>query len=91
MGDTVPLLADDPYSAMNRRIAIVLLNKKTDKEVQDRNNSLDLKFINEKAINPGAAIKPEDPRTNVIDKAQQTLEKLNKGAMRPIIPRQPTQ
>ncbi|MEN9465432.1 MAG: hypothetical protein RL217_1613 [Pseudomonadota bacterium] len=78
MGDTAPLVADDPYNAMNRRIAIVLLNKKTDKEVQERNNSLDLKFINEKSINPGAAIKPEDPRTNVIDKAQQTLEKLNK-------------
>src|SRR5690554_3340858 len=36
MGDTAPLLVDDPSNAKNRRISITLLNKKSDQSVQQR-------------------------------------------------------
>lgn len=47
MGDTAPLLVDDPTNAKNRRISIILLNKKSDRSVQDRDGEFNMEFINE--------------------------------------------
>lgn len=71
MGDTVPLLPEDPMSAQNRRVSITLLNKKSDRQVQSRDGELNIEFINEN--------KPQsqnDDRPAVLDKAGEAIQKL---------------
>lgn len=71
MGDTAPLVVDEPDNPMNRRISITLLNKKSDVSVSEREGELDIEFINEKEDKP-----QQDPRTEAIEKAQQKLQEL---------------
>ncbi len=68
MGDTAPLLANEPDNAMNRRISITLLNKKSDSSVSEREGKLDIEFINEQ--------EKSDPRAGAIERAQQKLQDL---------------
>lgn len=68
MGDTAPLLANEPESPMNRRISITLLNEKSDSSVNEREGDLDVEFINEEGSS--------DPRAEAIERAQQKLEEL---------------
>lgn len=78
MGDTAPLQPDDPYNAMNRRISIVMLNKKSDDTVRDRaGGETELKFINE-----GDA-KPNDARSPVINEAGSLLERMRQAREQP--------
>lgn len=68
MGDTAPLLVNEPDNPMNRRISITLLNKKSDSSVHQREGELDIEFINEQ--------EEKDPRAEAIDRAQQKLQEL---------------
>ncbi|MCA6064779.1 flagellar motor protein MotB [Thalassolituus marinus] len=72
MGDTAPLKPDDPYAAVNRRISITLLNKRSAEAVDDRAGKGDVEFIND-----GEA-PPEDARKPVINQAGSLLEQLRK-------------
>jgi len=70
MGDTAPLVPDDPAAAVNRRISITMLNKKFDEGVKGRGGAgADVEFIND-----GSA--PEDERTPVINRTGTMLEEL---------------
>lgn len=75
MGDTAPLLVDDPENAKNRRISITLLNKKSDKGVRDRDGELNMEFINEQgssSLHNGGA----DERTKAIQDAAEAIKRL---------------
>lgn len=74
MGDTAPLNNDDPYSPVNRRIAITLLNKKYEEGVRDRGDDHGIEFINDGSENPPA--ESGDQRTPVINRAGSLLEEL---------------
>jgi len=68
MGDTAPLMPDDPAADVNRRISITMLNKTSDESVRDRAGA-DVEFIND-----GDA--PVDPRKPVVNKTGTLLEEL---------------
>lgn len=76
MGDTAPLLPADPTNAMNRRIAITMLNKKTDDEVQQRDGEINIEFTNDRPAQPPQS--STDPREQVLQKAGETLQDLQK-------------
>lgn len=73
-GDTAPLVLDDPYSPINRRIAITLLNQKEPKDGEDET---EYNFINDEydgAFEEESTPNPEVKST--LDKAGQTIDKL---------------
>jgi len=69
MGDTAPLDVDNPDAAVNRRIAITLLNKKSQETIDGR-GATDYRFVN------GEEVPADDNRTPVINEAGSLLEKL---------------
>jgi chemotaxis protein MotB len=70
MGDTAPLIPDDPSASVNRRIAIVVLNRKSDKNVSERSGTkAEVEFIND-------GPPPTDARKPVLNKTGSLLEKL---------------
>jgi len=74
MGDTAPLDIENPEADTNRRIAIVLLNKKAQEGVESRSGSNgEYKFTNE-----GNEVKENDERKPVINRSGSLLEKLQK-------------
>ena len=78
MGDTAPLKTDDPASAVNRRIAITMLNKKSDASVRDRGDDHGVKFVNDAPENNSGEKPVADPREPVINRAGSLLEELKK-------------
>ena len=68
MGDTAPLMPDDPAADVNRRISITMLNKTSDESVRDRTGA-DVEFINDGDVS-------EDPRKPVVNKTGTLLEEL---------------
>jgi chemotaxis protein MotB len=75
MGDTAPLDIENPESDINRRIAIVLLNKKAQAGIQSRtgSNGSEVKFVN----GEGAADKGnQDARKPVINTSGSLIKTL---------------
>ncbi|TNC92284.1 MAG: motility protein MotB [Thalassolituus sp.] len=71
MGDTAPLDTDNPDASVNRRIAITLLNKKSEETVEGR-GSAEYNFVN------GEEVPADDNRIPVINEAGSLLEQLRK-------------
>lgn len=78
MGDTAPLDIDNPESDINRRIAIVLLNKKTEEGISSRSGGASAKFINDEE---SSAL--DDERAPVINTSGSLIETLKEDRERP--------
>lgn len=74
MGDTAPLKMDDPENDINRRIAIVLLNKKAEEGINSRSGSAgnNVNFVNDN----GEAPPPQRSREDAINTSGSLLERL---------------
>jgi len=77
MGDTAPLDVEHPESDINRRIAIVLLNKKSEEGINSRSGGANTKFINDKETDD-----VEDARKPVINSSGTIIENLKKDRER---------
>lgn len=79
MGDTAPLIPDDPSASVNRRIAIVMLNRTSEHNVLERSGTkADVEFINDAPPPPSDARKPVLNKTgSLIEKLQQERERVD--------------
>lgn len=79
MGDTAPLDINNPESDINRRIAIVLLNKKSEESISSRSGGVSAQFINEDKADEAEV---EDDRKPVINKSGSLIETLKEDRER---------
>jgi chemotaxis protein MotB len=79
MGDTAPLDINNPESDINRRIAIVLLNKKSEESISSRSGGDSAQFINE---DKAGEAEVEDDRNPVINKSGSLIETLKEDRER---------
>ncbi len=75
MGDTAPLDVNNPESDINRRIAIVLLNRKSQAGIESRTGSTNTQFINEEMTQ-------DDDREPVINTSGSLIENLKQDRER---------
>jgi len=80
MGDTAPLDVDNPESDINRRIAIVLLNKKAQEGIESRTgmNGSGIKFVNDGADDGNA----QDARKPVINTSGSLIKSIKEDRER---------
>ncbi len=76
MGDTAPLNAEDPYSDVNRRISITLLNIRSEASVRKRGAEPEVEFINGGEAGADGEAGTADPREPVINRSGSMLERL---------------
>lgn len=77
MGDTAPLDVENPESDINRRIAIVLLNKKSEEGINSRSGGTSAKFINDEKTEA-----VEDVQNPVINSSGTIIDDLKKDRER---------
>jgi chemotaxis protein MotB len=77
MGDTAPLDINNPESDINRRIAIVLLNRKAQKGIESRSGGSRPKFINKSGSENN-----QDARKPVINTSGSVIETLKEDRER---------
>lgn len=82
MGDTAPLLPEDPYNAMNRRISITLLTPKSDRTIKDRDGQINFEFIEhdngEVEGEAGDKIDATQHEESVLERAGKAIENIQK-------------
>ncbi|CAM5190739.1 hypothetical protein CDEF62S_03947 [Castellaniella defragrans] len=64
LGDTVSLIKDDPLAAVNRRISILVLNRRAERRIDEQNaagNTVDIRKRLEQLGNPSPDAAPDAP------------------------------